>query len=38
VGRSGIIEQHEIELWPKERMGLVNSANVLKETIGKVLK
>lgn len=38
VGHSGVLEQHEIELWPKERMGLVNSANVLKETISKVLK
>lgn len=38
VGRSGVVQQHEIELWPKERMGLVNSAGVLKETIDKVLK
>lgn len=38
IGRSGVVKQHEIELWPKERMGLVNSAGVLKETIGKVLR
>jgi L-lactate dehydrogenase len=38
VGRAGVLEQVEVDLWPKERMGLVNSANVLKETIGKVLR
>ena len=38
VGRGGALGHVEIELWPKERMGLVNSANVLRETIGKVLR
>jgi L-lactate dehydrogenase len=37
VGRSGVVQQLEIELWPKERMGLVNSAAVLRDTVGKVL-
>ncbi len=37
VGRAGVMEQIEIDLWPKERMGLVNSAGVLRETIQKVL-
>lgn len=37
VGRVGVVKQHEIELWPKERMGLVNSSNVLKDTLSKVL-
>ncbi|MCC7422739.1 MAG: L-lactate dehydrogenase [Planctomycetaceae bacterium] len=38
VGRTGVMQCLEIDLWPKERMALVNSGNVLKETIGKVLK
>ncbi|WP_166820180.1 malate dehydrogenase [Thalassoroseus pseudoceratinae] len=37
VGRTGVMEQIEIDLWPKERLGLVNSAGVLRETIQKVL-
>jgi L-lactate dehydrogenase len=38
IGRGGILGHVEIELWPKERMGLQNSAKVLRETIDKVLK
>ncbi len=38
VGRCGVVGHVEIELWPKERMGLQNSAKVLRETIDKVLK
>lgn len=37
VGRTGVVEHIEIELWPKERMGLANSGKVLRETISKVL-
>lgn len=37
VSRCGAAEHVEIELWPKERMGLMNSAGVLRETLGKVL-
>lgn len=37
VGRAGALDRIEIDLWPKERMALQNSANVLKETIAKVL-
>ncbi|MBA3311705.1 MAG: lactate/malate dehydrogenase family protein [Planctomycetota bacterium] len=37
VGRAGALDRIEIDLWPKERTGLQNSANVLKETIAKVL-
>jgi L-lactate dehydrogenase len=37
VGREGALEHVEIELWPKERMGLANSAKVLRDTIDKVL-
>jgi L-lactate dehydrogenase len=38
VGRAGVLGHVEIELWPKERMGLQNSAKVLRETLDKVLK
>jgi len=37
VGRSGVVDTLQIDLWPKEMMGLSNSANVLKGTIAKVL-
>ncbi len=37
VGKGGIEGHIEIELWPKERQGLVNSANTLKETFAKVI-
>jgi L-lactate dehydrogenase len=37
VGRAGVLGQVEIELWPKEKTGLTNSARVLRETIEKVL-
>ena len=37
VGRTGVMSHVELELWPKERMGLVNSGNVLRETLDKVL-
>lgn len=37
VGRAGVLARHEIDLWPKERMGLQNSAKVLRETLEKVL-
>jgi L-lactate dehydrogenase len=38
VGRGGAAGHIEIDLWPKERMGLQASARVLMETIGKVLR
>ena len=37
VGRKGVLGTVEIELWPKEKIALQNSAGVLKETISKVL-
>ncbi|MDB5388780.1 MAG: Lactate/malate dehydrogenase, partial [Planctomycetaceae bacterium] len=37
VGRAGVLGQLEIDLWPKEKTGLTNSARVLRETIEKVL-
>lgn len=38
VGRSGVQAHYEIELWPKEVQGLKQSASVLQETIGTVMK
>ncbi len=38
VGRGGAIEQLEIELWPKEKLALQNSAATLKTTLSQVLK
>jgi L-lactate dehydrogenase len=38
VGRAGVLAQHEIELWPKEMSSLQHSAQVLRETIGLVLR
>ncbi|MCA9215314.1 MAG: lactate/malate dehydrogenase family protein [Planctomycetales bacterium] len=37
VGRSGMIDRHEIELWPKEMQALRNSGNVLRQTLQTVL-
>lgn len=36
VGRAGVLQQIEIELWPKELNGLQSSAKALKDTLGKV--
>ncbi len=36
VGRGGVAEQIELELWPRERQGLEASAKALKETRGKI--
>jgi L-lactate dehydrogenase len=36
VGRSGILGHTEIKLWPKELLGLQQSAKALKDTLGKV--
>ena len=38
VGRCGVIDRHEIDLWPKEMQGLRNSGNVLRQTVETVLK
>jgi len=38
IGRTGVQSHIEVELWSKERTALVQSGNVLKETISKVLK
>ncbi len=36
IGRQGVMDQVEVKLWPKEMMGLQNSARALKETLGHV--
>lgn len=36
VGRRGVIDQVEIKLWPKEQLGLQNSARALTDTLRKV--
>ena len=36
VGRSGVIQHVEVELWPKELQGLQSSARALKETRAKI--
>ena len=37
VGRSGVVDIHEIELWPKEVQGIRNSAQTLRQTVDTVL-
>ncbi|HVJ81684.1 MAG TPA: lactate dehydrogenase, partial [Planctomycetia bacterium] len=37
VGRAGATEQIELELWPKEKMALQKSAQVLRETVSQVM-
>ncbi|MFA7233612.1 MAG: lactate/malate dehydrogenase family protein [Terrimicrobiaceae bacterium] len=36
VGRAGVVEHVELELWPKELQGLQSSAKALKDTLGKI--
>jgi L-lactate dehydrogenase len=36
LGRKGVERQVEIKLWPKEQMGLQQSARALADTFGKV--
>lgn len=38
VGRAGVVDRHEIQLWPKEVQGLRNSGNVLRQTVDTVLQ
>ncbi|MFP6612665.1 MAG: lactate/malate dehydrogenase family protein [Pirellulales bacterium] len=38
IGRSGVANHQEIELWPKEVQGIRKSGQVLRETIDTVLK
>ncbi|BET68906.1 lactate/malate dehydrogenase family protein [Opitutales bacterium ASA1] len=36
VGRTGVIRQYELELWPKEMQGLQTSAKALREVLATV--
>lgn len=36
IGRRGVIDQVEIDLWPKEKLALQNSAKALQDTLAKV--
>ncbi len=36
LGRKGVVEQVEINLWPKEKLALQNSAKALQDTLTKV--
>lgn len=36
VGRHGVLDQVEVNLWPKEKLGLQNSAKALQDTLSKV--
>jgi L-lactate dehydrogenase len=38
VGRAGVVDRLEIDLWPKELQALRRSAQVLRETVDTVLK
>ncbi len=38
VGRSGVVDRIELELWPKEMQGLRSSAGALRPTLDTVLK
>jgi L-lactate dehydrogenase len=38
VGRAGVVDRLEIELWPKELQGVRRSGQVLRETVEAVLK
>lgn len=37
VGRAGVVDRYEIDLWPKELQGLRSSGNVLRQTLTQVL-
>ena len=37
MGRTGVMQHLEIELWPKEQLALTQSGRVLRETVDKVL-
>ncbi len=38
VGRCGVVDRMEVELWPKEMQGIKSSGNVLRQTIETVKK
>ncbi len=38
IGKAGVVDRWELELWPKEMQGLRNSGNSLRPTLETVLK
>lgn len=38
IGCKGVLDQVELELWPKEKQGLQSSARALKSTLAKVVE
>jgi L-lactate dehydrogenase len=38
IGRGGVMQRHEIDLWPKEIQSLKRSAQVLRQTVDTVMK
>ena len=36
IGRIGVIDQVELDLWPKEKQGIQNSSNALKKVLADV--
>ncbi|MBT4844691.1 MAG: lactate dehydrogenase, partial [Planctomycetaceae bacterium] len=38
IGRAGVVNRLEIDLWPKEVQGLRASGNALRQTIAKVME
>jgi L-lactate dehydrogenase len=38
IGRAGVVDRLEIELWPKEIQGLRASGNALRQTIATVMQ
>jgi L-lactate dehydrogenase len=36
MGRQGVLDHMEIELWAREKNGIENSARVLRETLRKI--
>ncbi len=38
IGRAGVVDRHEIDLWPKEIQGLRASGNALRQTIATVMQ
>ena len=36
IGRTGVLDQVELDLWPKEKQGIQNSARALKKIVAEV--
>jgi L-lactate dehydrogenase len=38
IGRTGVLDQMELDLWPKEKQGIQNSSRALKKIIAEVVR